>query len=70
MFERLSNGACRWQERITGLECYHVTDANGNVILVVSTIDHNCEPEVYAAALREAARWFEQVPAEKTLRAA
>jgi hypothetical protein len=70
MFERLSNCARRWQEHIAGLKFYHVTDADGKMVSIISTVDHQREPELYAAALRDAARWLEHVPAEKSGHAA
>ena len=64
MFERLRNGARRWQERVGVLECYHVRDSDGGSLTLVSTIQSDQEPEVYAENLRAAARWFDRVAEE------
>jgi len=64
MFERLTNGARRWQDRVGVLECYFVLDADGTFLSIVSTVRHNLEPEVYAENLRAAARWFEHIAEE------
>lgn len=64
MYQKLRNGARRWQERVGVLDCYHVRDANDEVLSVVTTVNHNQEPEVYAGNLRAAARWFEQIAEE------
>lgn len=64
MFERLTNGARRWQDRVGVLECYHVRDSNGNSLSIVSTVHHDQEPEVYAENLRAASRWFDLIAEE------
>jgi len=64
MFERLINGARRWQDRVGVLECYHVRDSNGKTLSIVATVHHDQEPEVYAENLRAASRWFDHIAEE------
>jgi len=65
MFERLTNGARRWADRVGVLECYHVRDSNGDSLSIVATLHHDLSPEAYAENLRAAARWFENVAQEE-----